>query len=227
MDTEEIRKTSHDEVWAMFLKSWELARVNYPLTLTLSFFLVLSCSLSAIPFIGAFISGVALALAPMVFLLAGRQWEQGNASDLKTLMAPLQDQPLRQRMMPLIILQTTTMALPVLIGQVPTLNLLFGWIGLLTLPLSLVLLVAYPILYFQPDVKLEQCLSLAIEGISKNLAAFVVAALILFALLTLSALLFVIPLIAIGLPVLFMFQYLWYRVVYEQLVIEPLEPASR
>ncbi len=225
MEKTDIRRITVDDVWPMLLKSWDLVKFNYGLTLVICIVLAFGAFLSSLPIVGALIGGLLSAYAPLVFLKAAFEWENGRESDANELIATIKSKELFDHMFPLIIIQLALYAAPVLIAQIPFLNILFGWIGFFTFPITCVVGVAYPILYFNRDVPYQKSLALALDGIIKNIGPFLVGLCILVALLVVSTILLVIPLFLVGLPVLFVYQYIWYRVIYENLTVEVPDKA--
>ncbi len=225
MTENDINRITVDDVWAMILKSWELAKFNYGLTLTIGFFIALGAFLSTIPFLGPFLGGLVSALSPLIFLKAAKQWENGHASHVNELVDTVKNRPLLEKMLPLMLIQAAAYAGPQLIAQIPYVNVMFGWIGLFTLPISLVVNVAFPILFFNQNLPYQKTISLALDGIIKNIGPFAFGVLILMGLLIVSTILFVLPLFLVGLPIFFIFQYIWYRVIYEDLRVEVPDQA--
>ncbi len=225
MDRSQIRTITVDDVWAMLLRSWELVRFNYGLTLIICFVFAFGGFLSIIPLIGPLIGGAVTAVAPLVFLKAAFDWENGRESSIHDLTAVFSKKTLLQRMLPLLLIHGALYAAPQLIAQIPYFNILFAWLGLFTWPINLLVSVAIPILYFNESLNYQKSLSLALDGIIKNIGPFLVGVVLLATLLMVCTILLVLPLFFIGVPVLFVFQYLWYRVVYEGLTVEVPDKA--
>ena len=76
---------------------------------------------------------------------------------------------------------------------------------------------AYPIMLFNPVIKLEQAINLVIDAIAKNIAPFLVAFCMLVALFMVGAIALLVGVLFVSLPVYHCFSYIWYRVIFEGL----------
>jgi hypothetical protein len=220
MDTKSIQRVNVDDIWAMILTSWGLIKDHLGVAVVLGFFLAFAGLASAAPFIGALIGGAIGALAPLVFLKAASQWEKGQEGEIPDLLKVVQNKALRDRMLPLMLLHFAAYAAPALIAQLPFLHMMMGSIHLFTFPLMLWLGVAYPVLFFNSDLTYQKALTVALDGIVKNMGPFLLGACMLVALLVVSAILFVLPLFFVGLPIYFVFYYVWYRVIHEGMQLD-------
>jgi len=92
---------------------------------------------------------------------------------------------------------------------------------LISLPVAILVGLAYPVLFFnQEKVDYKESLSLAFAGLSKNILPFIVGGFLILVLFFFCAIALVLPIFFIAAPVFITYPYLWYRVVYEDLVLE-------
>lgn len=221
MSTIKVHRITPDDSWEMLWKAWDLARVNYTLTLTLVFLFFIGALFSAIPLIGPLVAGVVTALAPLVFLNACSYWEQGEKSDFSQVMSVYKDQKKLNALLPLLGLQFFLAVIPGLVGLIPILAFIGGILSLITIPLSIVISIAIPILFFNyKDMDYMEALTLATRGSLKNFFPLFVLVTIICFLGFLSLLAMVVGIIFVALPVYMTTPYLWYRAVYEGLEFE-------
>ncbi|MEM7647131.1 MAG: hypothetical protein AAF203_09495 [Pseudomonadota bacterium] len=212
---------SAEITWEMIRHSWELIKVNYRLCLALVVIVLAAAFLGSIPFVG-FLFGAALsAVLPLLFLPAMRLWEGGQPGDLKQRLAIKDDKKTLSRLLPLLIVQFALNAIPNGLAAFsflgPTIS---SSLSMLSLPFSLLIGLAIPILLFNSDQDAAGSVQWALKGLLKNIFPFIVGALLLGVLALVSVLFFVVPFFFITLPIIMGYNYLWYRVVHEDLVIE-------
>lgn len=216
-----INKINSDVVWELIWKAWDLGRVNYILSLTIVFVFFAALMVGLIPFVGILISGAVGALAPLVFFQASQAWEKGEKSDVKKVMSVFDNKERLQALAPLIGISFLFSAGPTFLQQLPVVGVLAAPLPLLTFPVTIILGMAYPIQFFNfQTVDIKKAISLAAEGLWKNIIPFIVGFFLIAVLSVICTVLLLLPLFLIVGPIFITYNYLWYRVVYEDLVLE-------
>lgn len=221
MEKFKINKISVDVVWEMIWRGWEISRVNYPLTIGIVFIFFFGMMFGAIPFVGPIITAALATAFPLVFLTACSHWEKNNGSNLNEIMAVFKRNDLIQAMTPLLAINFALGAVPGVAAQIPFLATITTMFSFAIFPLSILLNLAVPIFFFNyKSMTVQKSITLAVEGLGKNIVPFIVGGILLMAITVFSAIALVLPLLLVGIPILMTYQYLWYRVVYEDLVLE-------
>ena len=221
MEKLNINKINVDIVWEMIWRGWDLVRVNYLLCVVMVLAFFGGILLGQIPFIGPLISAFIAALAPLAFLEACSKWEKGEQSDFAEIFKVYDNKSRLNKMMPLLIINFVISSAPPLLMYIPFLSGVSSMLSFLTFPVSILISLAYPIFFFNfQSMNVSRSLALAVEGLTKNFAAFVVSGVLLVGIAFISILALALPFVFVAFPVIIAFNYLWYRVIYEDLVIE-------
>ncbi len=223
MSSIKIHRITADDSWEMMWKGWELARVNYPLALIISILFFVGTILGSIPFVGPLIAGVVTTLAPLVFLEASRLWENGEKGDFQTVMKVFENKDRLNALTPLLLIQLVISAGPGLLAMLPFLGAVVGLLSLITIPISIIVSLSIPILFFNylyEDMDYKRALSWAVEGIVQNFVAFIVLVLLVCVLSVICLIPLGLGIIFVAFPIYITIGYLWYRSVYEGLQFE-------
>ncbi len=213
-----VHRITADDSWELLWAGWNLARVNYPLTLGLALCFFLVACFSAIPIVGPVITAVITTVAPLAYLKACHEWENGNKSSFSELMAVYKNQEIIKALLPLLFFQLALSALQALVSAIPAFGYLTGFVTLIFFPLSIVASYAVPILYFNhKNMNLQKSLRLSFEGIIKNMIPFTILGFLVIVIGLVGVLSLMIGLILVALPIYMTITYLWYRAVFEGL----------
>ena len=217
-----VNKISADTVWEIFWKSWELCRVNYRLSIAfvLSFGLLLL--LGNTPYLGLIFSALFSPCFYLSILPTAKKWENKHPSSAQEALDEISNKAMIIKLSPLIYLSIFINLLSGIVFSIsPTPFNIISW--LLFLTLNTIMSFIWPIYYFNTQLNLRESFEWALEGTLKNIFPLFLGGVIYFILSILTALLFFLPFIFITAPLSLVYQYVWYRCVFEDLILEKSE----
>ena len=245
MKANQINKAPLGIGWEILWKAWDLAKVNYKLSVLISFIIFLL--LIIIPFIIGFIIGALgevvnfssenaqvisqifgiiigsfiAAIVPLIYTICAFHWEKREPYSLTKILADLKDKKIMRSFLPVITVFFLLSSGPGIIGILnDTMTAPVLAFTVLTYPLLFVFNFCYPLLFFKPETGLGGAFIKSLQGILKNILPLIIGLILVGLLLIICAICLVLPIILIAAPVYISFYYLWYRVIFEDLKLE-------
>ena len=244
MKTNQINKVSLGVGWDIIWKAWDMAKVNYGLSVLISFIIsflflipvvrevvigltnnvfsevIFSENVQVMGRIFEFIvSSFTTALVPVVYVICAFHWEKGEPYSLRQIIADLKDKKNIKLFFPVVsvsfFLSFVSWVLNILDNMV--LTYIFT---IITSMFTILLNFCYPILFFKPEIGLGKALVKSLQGTLKNILPFVIGLILMGFLLIVCAICLLLPVILVSAPVSISFYYLWYRVIFEDLKLE-------
>lgn len=216
-----VNKISVDDVWEMIWKAWELARVNYSLTLLVVLLYIIIMACGSIPGVGFVLTSFVTIFLPLVGLIVGKEWENGRPGSVDFIVNKIKDKETLNQMKPIMIFYFVFSLLSGALNQFEAASTM-GLIGIsfVTTTVSVITGVAYALLYFNKETRMGQAFELAVQGCLKNFFPLFIGGILLAVISAISMLLLILPFFLITLPIFTIYNYLWYRLVYEDLTFK-------
>ncbi len=216
-----VNKISSDTVWEMLWKGWALAKVNYSLSLlTVLFVMVVMTFLSVIPGLGELAAAIFRCVIPIIYLVLCQKWEKGEPGSFDDVIQIFKDKETFLHLFPMFGLSFAVAILVTFFDNAlpPASAVIFGLF--IASPMAVIIPIAITVMYFNRELDWIEALRVSTKGLWVNAIPFAVEMVLVMVLFVLSTLALVLPLFLIALPTLMTLQYLWYRLVHEDLVLE-------
>ena len=210
MKTDKINRVPLGIGWEILWKAWDLIKVNYNLSVLISFFYFLLITLPSViteTVISQIFASLLTPIFCIIFTICSFHWEKGEPYSLTEIFNDLKDKKIMKPLLPVIISHFLL-----------DMAMYYGMTYIVFIyPF---IFFCYPILFFNTEMDFKKALLKSFQGFLINFFPGIICGLLWLLLFIICLLCLVLPVIFVALPVGFSSSYLLYRVIFEDLKLE-------